>query len=93
MRRSKFIGLDRHLLDCLNLAKVDPHSEHLDLTQRLSFPSDSLSLLLVSVIFQVLIIVGKPLEESLENKMSMFNKVTISGYLYLALLLTDYVDY
>jgi len=43
----------------------------------------------LSVIWQALILTGKPYED---NRMLMFNELTISLYLYVLILLTDYND-
>jgi hypothetical protein len=44
----------------------------------------------ISVIVQVLIIVGKPLPSASDNKMIFFSELLVSLYLYLLLSLTDY---
>ncbi len=41
---------------------------------------------------QVLIVIGKPLENRFENKMLMFNELMVSIYLYILISLTDYND-
>ena len=40
---------------------------------------------------QLLVILGQPMSEPLENRMTLFNEVMVSVNLYLMLLLTDYV--
>lgn len=47
-------------------------------------------LLIVSVIFQCLSIRFKPLEEPIENRISLFNESMVSIYLYIMLGLTDF---
>jgi hypothetical protein len=49
-----------------------------------------LLLILVSCIFQAIILVGKPQSEPLENAMLMFNEVIVFIYLLLMLSLTDF---
>ena len=40
---------------------------------------------------QMIIILGKPFAEKIENKMLIFNELMVSGYLYLLMLLTDFM--
>jgi hypothetical protein len=44
---------------------------------------------LLSLIWQVLIIAGRPYED---NRILFFNELTVSMYLYVLILLTDYND-
>jgi hypothetical protein len=44
-----------------------------------------LLLLLVSIVYQVLLIRGKPFENTFTNKMSLFTELLVSAYLYLLL--------
>ncbi len=50
-----------------------------------------LLLLIISSIYSILLINGKPFESSFENKMSLFTEFMVSIYLYLLLCLTDYM--
>ena len=43
-----------------------------------------------SVLFQCLIVIQKPYEDSTENVFLMFNEVTVTMYLYCLILLSDY---
>jgi hypothetical protein len=47
-------------------------------------------LIIISAVFQSLLIYGKPFEESYENNMSLFTEIMVSLYLYILLGLTDY---
>jgi hypothetical protein len=47
---------------------------------------------MISVAIQILIIMGRPMQELTENRLSMFNEIMVSAYLYILLLLTDF-DY
>jgi len=49
-------------------------------------------LLIISVIFQTLVIYGNPFDSSSNNSMTVFNEISISCYLYLMLCLTDFWD-
>lgn len=51
-----------------------------------------LCLFIFSVIYQSLIIVSKPYSSKSENYISLFNEFSVSAYLYVLLLLTDYLD-
>jgi hypothetical protein len=46
--------------------------------------------LFLSHLYQFMIIRGKPMEDSFENKMAFFNELMVSLYLYLLISLTDY---
>jgi hypothetical protein len=48
-------------------------------------------LLILSVVFSCLLIIGRPFENTLENKMSLFTETLVSFYLYLLLCLTDFM--
>ncbi|TNV86189.1 hypothetical protein FGO68_gene6733 [Halteria grandinella] len=43
----------------------------------------------ITFLFQILLIIGKPLATSSENKMSLFNELMASNYLYVLFTLTD----
>jgi len=47
-------------------------------------------LLYISVIFQVLIIKGRPMPSIGENLVAFFNEIMISAYLYILIILTDF---
>ena len=48
-------------------------------------------LLIISIIFQVLIIDGKPFKgDNYENEITLFNEFAVSCYLYMLLCLTDF---
>jgi hypothetical protein len=49
-----------------------------------------LLLLLISVLYSILLIIGKPFESTFENKMSLFTELMVSLYIYLLLCLTDF---
>ena len=49
-----------------------------------------MSLLVLSLLFQVLTIIGKPMKEMRDNRISLFNEVMVSLYIYLLYTLTDY---
>jgi hypothetical protein len=49
-----------------------------------------LSLLITSSLFQCLIILGRPMPSPVENKISVFNEVMVSLYLYTLMYLTDF---
>ena len=49
-----------------------------------------MSLLIISVIFQCLAIMGKPMNERSENRMVVFNEIMVSCYLYAMIPLTDF---
>ena len=42
-------------------------------------------LLLVSILYQILLIIGKPFVNSFDNKMSLFTEIMVSVYIYLLL--------
>jgi cytochrome bd-type quinol oxidase subunit 1 len=44
----------------------------------------------MSVITQILIIIGSPMDNNLENMMAFFNEIMVSLYLYIMHSLTDY---
>ena len=48
------------------------------------------SFLIISLCVQFLILKYKPIEESLDNKMSIFNEIMVSVYLYFTISLTDF---
>jgi hypothetical protein len=48
-------------------------------------------LLIVSIVYSCILIKGRPFENSLENKMSLFTETLVSIYLYLLLCLTDFM--
>lgn len=48
------------------------------------------ALLILSIISTCLQIIGKPQSEAIENKMSLFNELITSVYLYMMMTLTDY---
>jgi hypothetical protein len=50
-----------------------------------------MSLLSLSVIYQAFLVGSQPLIERADQLMSLFNEVATSIYLYLMLLLTDYM--
>ncbi len=50
-----------------------------------------LLLLIISAVYSMLLINGKPFESSFENKMSLFTEIIVSIYLYLLLCLTDFM--
>ena len=39
-----------------------------------------------------MIIYGKPYDEKIENKISLFNELMVSAYLYILILLTDFTS-
>ncbi len=47
-------------------------------------------LLITSIVFQCLIILGQPMPSPIENKVSVFNEVMVSLYLYTLMDLTDF---
>lgn len=49
-----------------------------------------LSLLLISISFQALIILGRPFESALENAITLFNETMVAVYLYVLMILSDY---
>jgi hypothetical protein len=49
-----------------------------------------LSLLITSILYSALLIAGRPFEEPLDNKMSLFTEGMVSVYLYLLLCLTNF---
>jgi phosphatidylserine synthase len=49
-----------------------------------------ITLLITSLVYSALLISGRPFEEPLENKMSLFTECMVSFYLYLLLCLTDF---
>lgn len=53
--------------------------------------AEILFLLLISYIYQIFIIIGQPYYEKLDNKISLFNEVMVSVYLYVLMMLTDYL--
>ena len=44
---------------------------------------------MLSILWQALILIGRPYED---NRMLMFNELTVTLYLYVLLMLTDYND-
>ena len=48
-----------------------------------------MSLLIISVIFQCMAIMGKPMNERSENRMVVFNEIMVSCYLYTMIPLTN----
>jgi hypothetical protein len=48
------------------------------------------ALLVISWVFQGLIICGQPWQSTLENKMTLFNEIMVSVYLYILMILTDF---
>jgi hypothetical protein len=48
------------------------------------------ALLVISWVFQGLIICGRPWQSTLENKMTLFNEIMVSVYLYILMILTDF---
>lgn len=48
-------------------------------------------LLVISTLFQLIIVGSKPLLSKLENRMLLFNEIMVSIYLYLLLSLTDFM--
>jgi hypothetical protein len=36
-------------------------------------------------------VIGKPYDDKLENQISLFNEVMVSAYLYVLMMLTDYL--
>lgn len=48
--------------------------------------------IIISWFFQFLILKGKPLDDSFENNMLLFNEIMVSVYLYVLTSLTDYND-
>ena len=50
-----------------------------------------LLLLIISAVYSMLLINGKPFESIFENKMSLFTEILVSLYLYLLLCLTDFI--
>jgi CBS domain containing-hemolysin-like protein len=50
-----------------------------------------LLLLIISVVYSILLMNGKPFESNFENKMSLFTEIMVSIYLYLLLCLTDFM--
>lgn len=51
-----------------------------------------LLLLVLTLLFQVLIIGGKPMMEPVENKVCLFNEIMISVYLYILIGLSEVTD-
>ena len=49
------------------------------------------TLLVISAVFQAMILVSKPMLSKLDNNMLLFNELMVSVYLYLLLCLTDYM--
>ena len=49
-----------------------------------------MSMLLGSFFVQVLLLLGKPMESVLENRISFVNELTVSFYLYALIPLTDF---
>ena len=49
-----------------------------------------LVLLIVSVFFQINILKAKPLNEPVDNKLTFIFEATVSIYLYILLMLTDF---
>ena len=47
-------------------------------------------LLFISWVFQALIILGQPMQSTLENNMTLFNEIMVSVYLYVLMILTDF---
>jgi Fe2+ transport system protein B len=50
-----------------------------------------LCLLVFSLVYQVLMVFGKPYNDKIENQISLFNEVMVSAYLYVLMMLTDYL--
>jgi hypothetical protein len=50
-----------------------------------------MSLLSISIFFQALLFGSKPLIDSTSLKMSIFNEIATSFYLYIVILLTEYM--
>jgi hypothetical protein len=48
------------------------------------------TLLLASILFQALILLGKPMEGSFDNKVSLAIELAVSAYLYVMMMLTDF---
>jgi hypothetical protein len=51
-----------------------------------------LSLLILSIIWQFLLLLAKPFDSYIANFISFFNEVAVSAYLYMAFLLSDYLE-
>lgn len=49
-------------------------------------------LLIFSLIYQCLLLTSQPYETTLLNLLSFFNEISVSIYLYLTLLLSDYLE-
>ena len=49
-----------------------------------------MTLLFISWVFQALIILGQPMKSTFENKMTLFNEIMVSVYLYILMILTDF---
>jgi hypothetical protein len=49
-----------------------------------------LTLFVISVFFQILLIIGRPIDNLLDHRFSIFNEIMVTLYLYLLLTLTDY---
>ena len=63
------------------------------LTTLNSFPTLQMQLLLIfSLIQQCLLLTSQPYETTLLNLLSFFNEISVSIYLYLTLLLSDYLE-
>ena len=54
------------------------------------FEMQIIALLVMSVVTQVIIIRGRPMEDTGEHRMSIFNEIMVTLYLYLLVSLTDY---
>lgn len=56
-----------------------------------NYPSLQIIILFIaSVLIQTLLLIKQPFSSRLDNRMTLFNEVATSGYLYILLLLTDY---
>jgi hypothetical protein len=51
-----------------------------------------LFLLILSIIWQFLLLVAKPFDRKIINIISFYNEVAVSAYLYTAFLLSDYLE-
>jgi hypothetical protein len=47
---------------------------------------------MISWLFQIIILKGKPLESKFENNMLLFNELMVSIYLYVLISITDFND-
>jgi hypothetical protein len=51
-----------------------------------------LFLLILSIIWQFLLLVAKPYDSKIINVISFYNEVAVSAYLYTAFLVSDYLE-